>query len=87
MAGHSGRWQVLTCRGFHVSPFRINLPIQTFSALNFRGEFMSEAGVAGGRNPARALPKAGQEGNMEPWGQSWGLGTRNGAAAGMGEEV
>lgn len=36
--GHRERWRVLIHWGLRLSPFRINLPIQTFSALNFRGE-------------------------------------------------
>uniref|UniRef100_A0A8C0Z6M9 Desmin n=1 Tax=Canis lupus familiaris TaxID=9615 RepID=A0A8C0Z6M9_CANLF len=63
---------------------RINLPIQTYSALNFRGECMLAGGCWGGRgrSPAWVLPKASQGGGLEPWGQGWGPGKRKGAAAG-----
>lgn len=47
--GHRERWRVLTLWGLGLSPFRINLPIQTFSALNFRGECMLASGGWGGR--------------------------------------
>lgn len=36
MSGHRETWRVLTLWGFGLFPFRINLPIQTYSAHNFR---------------------------------------------------
>ena len=47
--GHRERRRALTLWGLGLSPFRINIPIQTFSALNFRGECLLVSGcwVAG----------------------------------------
>lgn len=64
--------------GFDLSPFRINLPIQTFSALNFRGECMLASGGLGG---------GGQESSMDsaqdhPGGEDGTVGT----GLGFGEE-
>lgn len=77
----------LTLRRLGLFPFRINLPIQTFSALNFRGECLLAGGgwSCRGQESSMGTARGQPGGRMGPWGQggqTWSLGKKKGAPAG-----
>ena len=84
MGGHRERKRDLTLWGLDLSPFRINLPIQTFSALNFRGECVLAGGHWGGRGQESSMGTAqGQPGKGDgTMGTGVGSGTEKGSSCG-----
>lgn len=83
MSGHRETWRVLTLWGFGLFPFRINLPIQTYSAHNFRGEYTLAGGGRSdqGQKSSMGITQGQPGGEDGTTGQGWDLGKKNGAAA------
>lgn len=82
MRGHREIKRALTLWRLDLSPFRINLPIQTFSALNFRGECMLVGGHWNGRGQESSMGTAqGQPGRGNgAGGMELGSGTEKGSS-------